>query len=98
MDHISENIKMQDVAEMLNMSESNFSRFFKKNTGAKFSSYVRKVKISKSCKLLLESRMKITTVCYESGYNNLSNFNRHFMKEKGVSPSEYRKSIWQELK
>ncbi|MBL1240321.1 MAG: AraC family transcriptional regulator [OCS116 cluster bacterium] len=98
MTHSSEEIKMQDVAKMVNMSEPNFSRFFKKNMGANFSSYVRKVKISKSCKLLLESKMKITAICYESGYNNLSNFNRHFMIEKGVSPSEYRKTIWNELK
>jgi len=44
-----------------------------------------------ACKLLLEDKMNISGICYESGFNNVSNFNEQFKKIKGVSPSQYLK-------
>lgn len=95
--NISEEIRMSEAARIMGMSEPNFSKFFKRNTSMTFVDYVRKLKILRACKLLLESDMNITSVCYESGYRNISNFNRHFRKEKGITPSEYRRSAWSQL-
>src|SRR5688500_8733143 len=95
MSYILENFKdtvsLSEAAEIAGMSESSFSRFFKKNSGNNFVDYVRKLRVSHACKILSETNMPVTEVCFEAGYNNISNFNRHFLAEKGVTPSQYRR-------
>jgi AraC-like DNA-binding protein len=96
MSYILENFKdtvsLSEAAEISGMSESSFSRFFKKNSGNNFVDYVRKLRISHACKVLSETSIPVTEVCFEVGYNNISNFNRHFLAEKGITPSKYRKT------
>jgi AraC-like DNA-binding protein len=48
-------------------------------------------KLTVPCRILSETNMPVTEVCFEVGYNNISNFNRHFLAEKGVTPSQYRR-------
>jgi AraC-like DNA-binding protein len=95
MSYILENLKdtvsLSEAAEIAGMSESSFSRFFKKNSGNNFVDYVRKLRISHACKILSETSIPVTEVCFEVGYNNISNFNRHFLMEKGITPSRYRR-------
>jgi AraC-like DNA-binding protein len=95
MSYILENFKdtlsLSEAAEIAGMGESSFSRFFKKNSGNNFIDYVRKLRVSHACKILSETNMPITEVCFEAGYNNISNFNRHFLAEKDVTPSQYRR-------
>jgi AraC-like DNA-binding protein len=73
------------------MSESYFSRFFRKATGNRFSDFVNRIRISKACELLAHSDQYITTICYDVGFNNVANFNRRFFDHKQVTPSDYRK-------
>jgi AraC-like DNA-binding protein len=84
-------IRISVIASQLNMSEPGFSRFFKRVTGHGFIDLMRKLRIQRSCRLLLQTRMSVADICFEVGYCNLSNFNRHFLHEMKVTPSEYRR-------
>ncbi len=82
-------ITLKDVAEIAKMNPSAFSRFFKRVNRKTFSKYLNELRIGYACKLLIENKSKIATICYECGYNNISNFNRQFRAIKQMSPSEY---------
>ena len=93
--HVFENLgtdlRLADAAAMGGMSESRFSRFFKRNTGNSFTDHVTKLRISRACDLLANSGLPVTEICYEVGYTNISNFNRNFQRQRGNTPTEYRR-------
>ncbi len=82
-------IELEKVAEMANLHPSAFCRFFKEKTGKPLSVYVNDMRISYACKLIIEGRMSMSQVCYECGFNNLSNFNRTFKGHTGFTPTGY---------
>jgi len=83
-------IGLNDVADHICMNPSAFSRFFKKATNKSFISFLIELRIGFACKIMLEDNYKtIAEVCYESGFNNLSNFNKQFKKITGKTPMEY---------
>jgi len=82
-------IGSSDVAEVVAMNKSAFSRFFKKIHRKSFTKYLNELRIGYACKLLLEDQESITSIAFLSGFNNISNFNRQFKLIKGRSPSEY---------
>jgi AraC-like DNA-binding protein len=90
-DNLDKPISAADVAAELDMSESRFSRFFRRATGNTFTDFVNRVRINRACQLLMNSGRLITDICYEVGFNNVANFNRRFLEIKGMTPSEYRK-------
>lgn len=90
-DNIAEPITLAGVAAELGMSESRFSRFFRRATGNTFVDFVNRVRIHRACQLLMESERRITHICYEVGFNNVANFNRRFLEVKGMTPSDFRK-------
>ena len=79
------------IAAELGMSESRFSRFFRKATGNTFTDFVNRIRISRACQLLMDTDQQINLICYEVGFNNVANFNRRFLESKGMTPSEFRK-------
>jgi AraC-like DNA-binding protein len=83
-------IALGDVASMVSMSETAFSRFFKKNTGNTFTEHITSLRIAEACKLLSDTGTAITDICFEVGYSNISNFNRKFKERRGMTPSRYR--------
>ncbi|HEU0146988.1 MAG TPA: AraC family transcriptional regulator [Bradyrhizobium sp.] len=83
-------IALGDVAAIVGMSETAFSRFFKKNTGNTFSDHVTILRVAEACKLLSDTTTAITDICFEVGYSNISNFNRKFKERRGMTPSRYR--------
>ncbi|XOV90977.1 MAG: AraC family transcriptional regulator [Bacteroidota bacterium] len=83
------NLKLDDVAEQIGMNPSAFSRYFKEKTGKAFSDFIIEMRISYACKLLTEGKLTITQVCFDSGFNNLSNFNRQFRKITEFTPSQF---------
>lgn len=91
--NIHEGIKLEDASAVLHMAPSSFCRFFKKKTKVTFMEYVKSVRIGIAAKLLAETNKQITQICYESGYNNLANFNHYFKIKMGKTPSEYRNSF-----
>ncbi|HKK45039.1 MAG TPA: AraC family transcriptional regulator [Balneolaceae bacterium] len=91
LNHYKEDIPLQTIAEVANYSKAAFCRFFKKRTRKTFSEFLNEVRISQACKLLRNSDLNISQICYESGYNNVSNFNRQFKKLTGTTPKSYSK-------
>ncbi|GAA3615327.1 AraC family transcriptional regulator [Flavivirga amylovorans] len=87
-------ISLDEIAKISNMSKSSFCRFFKKVNGKTFTQYLNNIRVGYACKLFHEKSDKsISQVCYSSGYGNLSHFNRQFKNIMGVTPSEYLKQI-----
>ncbi|MBD5772399.1 AraC family transcriptional regulator [Marinomonas colpomeniae] len=93
-DHVTQNynqdITLSSVAGLIGMSDSHFSRFFKKATGNRFIEFVNRVRISRACSLLTETDQQIATICFQVGFNNVANFNRRFHELKGVTPRDFR--------
>ena len=91
------NISLSEAAEIINMSESSFSRYFMKTTGNRFSEFVSRIRLGRACVMLYETDDQIATIAFASGYNNLANFNRQFIKLKGMTPREYRQTAYKGL-
>jgi AraC-like DNA-binding protein len=89
--NFNKDINLNMVADIVNMNPSAFSRSFKRVHRKTFSKYVNEIRIGYACKLLIENELNIAAVAYESGFNNLSNFNRQFKMIKKMSPSTYLK-------
>ena len=75
------------------MTESAFSRFFKKNSGNSFTDHVTKLRMVRACELLADPKTPITEICFDVGYTNISNFNQLFRKLRGTTPSAYRPTV-----
>ena len=76
-------------ASVINLTPTSFCRYFKQPTQKPFTRYLNEVRISYACKLLREQHFTITRIGYESGFQNLSNFNRQFKKIKRMTPRSY---------
>ena len=90
-ENLADPVSAADMARELEMSESAFSRFFRRATGNTFTDFVNHVRVSRACQLLMESDMLITHIGYQVGFNNIANFNRRFLDIKGMTPSDYRR-------
>ncbi|MDO5968724.1 AraC family transcriptional regulator [Flavivirga aquimarina] len=88
-----EEITLKAISNTANMSPTGFCRFFKAKSGKTFSQYLTEVRIGNACELLHNNDHNIFDCCYGSGFNNLSNFHKHFKKHTGMSPHEYRHKI-----
>ena len=86
-----DDIALKHVATRFGMSEKYFSKHFKRATGNTFMDFVLRFRINKACQMLSDSQMYVSSVCHAVGFNNVANFNRHFFKIKGMTPSEFRK-------
>lgn len=75
------------------MTEQAFSRYFKNKTGKTFTQFVNEYRLVHACKLLSEQHLSITDICFESGFNNFSHFNKKFKEFTGKSPSKYRNEL-----
>ena len=89
--NFNQGIDLHTVAELVNMNPSAFSRSFKRVHRKTFSKYVNEIRIGYACKLLMENELNVAAIAYESGFNNLSNFNRQFKIIKKMTPSVYLK-------
>lgn len=88
--NLSGNLREADVAELSAMSVSTFTRFFKRHTGCTFIQYQNRLRLNEACELLMCTNLSVTEVCYRVGFNNVSNFNRQFLAQKGMPPSRFR--------
>ncbi len=86
-------VRMSEAAALVGMSEPTFSKYFKRATGQNFSDLVRKLRLAHARRLLERSDKSISDICYEVGFTNLSNFNRHFRNDAGETPREYRQRV-----
>lgn len=88
-------VKMSEAAAMVGMSEPTFSKYFKRATGQNFSDLVRKLRLAHARRLLENTEKAISDICYEVGFSNLSNFNRHFLNDTGETPRHFRRRVHQ---
>ena len=91
-DHYQEDIRLADMADMVGMTSVSFSRFFHLRTGKTLSDYIIDIRLGFATRLLVDSSQTIAEICYDCGFNNLSNFNRMFRKKKECSPKEFREN------
>ena len=85
-----QDIRLNQLAELVGMAPSAFSRFFKLRTGKTLSDYITDIRIGYAARMLVDTQRSIAEICYDCGFNNLSNFNRIFKKKKNCSPKEFR--------
>lgn len=94
LDHIRENyaeaLSLAEVGALVGMRENAFSRSFRRATGQTFTDFVIGLRVAKACRLLASTRQHVSSICYEVGFNNISNFNRHFRRIEGMTPGEFR--------
>jgi AraC-like DNA-binding protein/quercetin dioxygenase-like cupin family protein len=90
MEHFQEDIQVEKLAGIAMMSYSGFCRYFKNHTKKNFSHFVNEIRIGYACKRLMESEESISCICYESGYNNITNFTKQFKKVLNCSPKQFR--------
>ena len=83
-------VLLSELASLINMSEASLTRFLKKWTGKTFIDNLNYIRIAEAVCRLIDTSDTIAEICYKSGFNNLSNFNRAFKRRKGNTPTEYR--------
>jgi transcriptional regulator GlxA family with amidase domain len=88
-DNLAEDVRLDDAACAVGMTPSGLSRA----AGRGFADTVRHLRVIKACTLLFETDRPIADICFDTGYRNLSNFNRQFRFETGMTPREYRQRI-----
>jgi AraC-like DNA-binding protein len=88
--HYAEELSVDNAAEMASMSGPAFSRNFKKITGHNFVEFVNRIRVGQACSMLYATDDAVSSICFDVGFQNLANFNRHFLKMKDMTPSAYR--------
>ncbi|MEX0313952.1 MAG: AraC family transcriptional regulator [Allomuricauda sp.] len=96
--NFKEDISLEEIADLVSMTVPSFCRYFKKITHKTFTQFVNEYRLVHASKLLAEQPISITEVCYESGFNNFSHFNKSFKVFTGQNPSEYRNQLRKVLK
>jgi AraC-like DNA-binding protein len=91
--NFTEPISLSQIASVANLTPPAFCNFFKKRTQKSFSEFLNELRIGHACKLLQNHELTITDVCFQSGYQNMTNFNNFFKKITKKTPSEYRKEF-----
>lgn len=93
MNNFKEHITLTDVARIADMSIPAFCNYFKKSTKKNYIDFLNEVRIGYACNLLLEDQTNISGACYQSGFNTIANFNKQFLKIKGMTPSSFKKQL-----
>lgn len=92
-ENYNEPIALEEMADLTHMTVPSFCRYFKKVTHKTFVQFVNEYRLVHASNLLSESDRSITEICFESGFNNFSHFNKSFKAFTGMSPSEYRNQL-----
>lgn len=90
MDNFKKEIRIKEIADKLNLSEAGFYKFIKKHTKKTYTQIINEFRINYATKLLMNSDKTIAQICFESGYNNLSYFNRKFKEIMQETPHGFR--------
>lgn len=91
-ENYKENIRLGQLAEMIGLTPVSFSRFFKLHTGKSPVDHIIETRLGHASRLLVDSSRSIAEICFECGFNNISNFNRIFRKSKNCTPKEFREN------
>ena len=83
-------VRLGEAAALVNMAETAFSRFFKTKTGINFVDFLNDIRLSHAARLLIDTKEPVTEIAVSCGFTNISNFNRTFKREKGLTPKDFR--------
>lgn len=86
-------IQLEEIAAVASISPNSFCRYFKSRTRKTYSQFLIEIKVGHACKLLIENRLSIKQLCYESGFNNFASFHKYFKVITGKSPLNYQKEF-----
>jgi AraC-like DNA-binding protein len=89
LDHYDQSVRLDEIANLINMNKTSFCRYFKYRTKKTFTQFLNEIRIAHACKLLLNNDSPVSEVCYATGYNNISHFNRQFRLIQGMSAKAY---------
>lgn len=92
--NFADEISLNAVSSLISLTPHSFCRYFKSRTNKVFSTFVNEVRIGHACKLLIDNHLNVSQICYKSGFNHQSNFNRQFHKIKKMTPSDFRRTYW----
>ena len=92
-EHYQEPISLEEMSDLVHMTVPSFCRYFKKVTNKTFVQFVNEYRLVHASNLLSENKLSITEICFESGFNNFSHFNKSFRLFTGMSPSQYRNEL-----
>jgi len=90
MENYREDIDLQKLASLVSLAPGSLCRFFKMQVGKTIFEYLNIIKVEFACKLLMNKELSITDVAFDSGFNNLSHFNKQFRQITGITPLKYR--------
>ncbi len=91
--HFQRKITLKEIAAVAHISPHSFCRYFKSRSRKPYSQFLLELRIQHACKLLMEGKLPIAQVCYESGFNQFSGFNKYFKRITGKSPLQYQKTV-----
>ncbi len=86
-------ISLDEIAAVANMSPNSFCRYFKSRSRKSFSQFMLELRVHHACKMLIDGQLPVSQVCYDSGFNQFSTFNKYFREITGKSPIQYRKEF-----
>jgi AraC-like DNA-binding protein len=89
-------IHLEEIAAIAYISPNSFCRYFKSHTQKTYSQFLIELKVGHACKLLIENKIIIKQLCYESGFNNFASFHKFFKQITGKSPLSYQKEFMQQ--
>jgi AraC-like DNA-binding protein len=93
MNHFNSEITLDGISEVANMTKNAFCKYFKKRTNKTYFTFLNELRIEQACKLLGSNKeLSIAVIAEQTGFNNLSNFNRQFQAIKHQSPSEFKRT------
>jgi len=92
-ERLDQPIFLPELARVVHLSAGAFSRFFRAHTGKTFPRFVNELRIGRACRLLTEGELDITQIAFACGYQNLSNFNRQFLRQKRMTPREFSRTV-----
>jgi AraC-like DNA-binding protein len=93
MKHFMEDINLRTLADQIDMAEGSLCRYFRQKLDMTVFEYLARIRIDFACDLLSDIDRSITDVCHDSGFNNISHFNKQFRKYAGMSPSDFRRQL-----
>jgi AraC-like DNA-binding protein len=85
----NKNPSLDDVSHVANMSSTAFCRYFKSRTNKTYTQFLNEIKIGNACKLLIDNHLSISQICFETGFNNSTHFNKQFKRIMSISPRQY---------
>ncbi|WP_461075116.1 AraC family transcriptional regulator [Spirosoma flavus] len=86
-----QDITLEDISAISNLSVTSFCRYFKLMTNKTYYDFLIEIRISHACRALIEDKIPTEVICFDCGFNNVSNFYRHFKKVTGLTPLEYKR-------